>query len=81
MAISRRGGEGGQGGDQTVNNGTESWKGYGVNNLRLHCTSRQNVKSYMNIFVNLNIPSAVSFVILYSIAKSMNNSTIENYDE
>ena len=82
MAIPRRerGREGGRGGDQTVNNGTESWKGYGVYNL--DCTVPvDRMWNHIWIILCLNIPSAVSFVIFFSIAKSMNNSTIENYDE
>ena len=67
-------------GDQTVNNETESRKGSGVYNL--NCTAPvDRMWNHIWIFLCLNIPSAVSFVIFYSIAKSMNNSTIENYDE
>ena len=83
MTISRRGRGGRYGdlcGDQTVNNETESRKGSGVYNL--NCTAPvDRMWNHIWIFLCLNIPSAVSFVIFYSIAKSMNNSTIENYDE
>ena len=67
-------------GDQTVNNETESRKGSGVYNL--NCTAPvDRMWNHIWIFLCLNISSAFSFVIFYSIAKSMNNSTIENYDE
>ena len=71
--------EAGRGGDQTVNNGTEPWKGYGV--YSLDCTAPvDRMWNHIWIFLCLNISSAFSFVIFYSIAKSMNIGIIENYD-